>query len=81
MSAVDSCGYYKFNCCNGHFSPYNKGKKSEMWGSSEMKKSIKKLKHLETTINQSTLYSGKIVDKDRMELSKNISLINFEVVI
>ena len=51
-----------------------------MWGSSEMKKSIKKLKHLETTINQSTVYySGKILDKDRMELSKNISLINFEV--
>ena len=31
--------YYKCIFCNGHFSPYNTGKNSEMLTSSEMKKS------------------------------------------
>ena len=57
---VDTFGHYICSYCNAHFSHHHKQKNvrhyhSKMSTSSEMKKSTKDIRHLETTINQSTV--------------------------
>ena len=48
MFGISAVVYYKCNCCNGHFSPYNTGKKSEMSTSSGMKQLIRDIPYLDT---------------------------------